>query len=159
MQQEHPHDTKPSVPSIDTDSDYQQALRDGIEQRTPLEKYRQGEKPSEDLHREPLSSATGPYRGNLMTNPRHSRLSAIENYMRMHPNETAGDIAIRFKIPITETCAQAPLTSTGGYGYPTPQRNHPNNVQAYKMPDTPYSHAPSAAYQDQSQESPMGTSV
>ena len=60
MQSEHPHDIKPSVPHVFSEEEYQQSLRDGINQRTPLNAYRHGGDPNGDLNRAPLSNATKP---------------------------------------------------------------------------------------------------
>ena len=161
MQPQHPCDANTSVPNTVFENGYQQSLNDGIAQRSPLATYRQGGSgsPSGDMYRPPLSNTNVPFRPQLTRNPHFQRRNAQEEYHRMHPNASAADLAIRFGSPITQGCAQAPHTSNGGYGYPTPQQNHPNNVRAYNMPETPYSHAAAAAYQDQSQETSMGTSV
>ncbi|OEU17110.1 hypothetical protein FRACYDRAFT_237518 [Fragilariopsis cylindrus CCMP1102] len=161
MQPQHPCDANTSVPNTVFENGYQQSLNDGIAQRSPLATYRQGGSgsPSGDMYHPPLSNTNVPYRPQLTRNPNFQQRNAQEEYHRMHPNASAADLAIRFGSPITQGCAQAPHTSNGGYGYPTPQQNHPNNVRAYNMPETPYSHAAAAAYQDQSQETSMGTSV
>jgi hypothetical protein len=82
---------------MNTARDYAEALQHGISERSPVAAYR-----GNGYHvpgYSAMSNASGPYRQNLILNPHYSIMSAVEEYHRMHPNESAADLALRFRSP------------------------------------------------------------
>jgi hypothetical protein len=82
---------------MNTARDYAEALQRGISERSPIAAYR-----GNGYHvpgYSTMSIASGPYRQNLIPNPHYSIMSAVEEYHRMHPNESAADLALQFRSP------------------------------------------------------------
>jgi hypothetical protein len=82
---------------MNTARDYADALQRGNSERSPLAAYR-----GNDYHvpgYSTMSNASGPYRQNLIPNPHYSITSAVKEYHRMHPNESAADLALQFRSP------------------------------------------------------------
>jgi hypothetical protein len=79
---------------MNTERDYAEALQRGISERSPISAYRRNgyQVPGYSV----MSNASGPYRQNLVPNPRYSVASAVEEYHCMHPNESAADIPLDF---------------------------------------------------------------
>jgi hypothetical protein len=74
-----------------------EALQRGISERSPIAAYW-----GNGYHvpgYSAMSNASGPYRQNLIPNPHYSITSAAEEYHRIHPNESAADLALQFWSP------------------------------------------------------------
>jgi hypothetical protein len=78
-----------------TERDYAEALQRGISERSLISVYQGNgyQVPGYSA----MSNVSGPYRQNLIPNPHYSVKSAVEEYHRMHPNESAADLALRFR--------------------------------------------------------------
>jgi hypothetical protein len=82
---------------MNTARDYTEALQCGISKCSPISAYQ-----GNGYHTpgySAMSNASGPYRQNLIPNPHYSVTSAVEEYHRMHPNESAADLALQFWSP------------------------------------------------------------
>jgi hypothetical protein len=82
---------------MNTAKDYAEALQCGITERSPIVAYRENgyHVPGYSV----MSNASRPYRQNFIPNPHYSVTSAVEEYHRMHPNESVADLALRFQSP------------------------------------------------------------
>jgi hypothetical protein len=93
IQKPHPYDIRPSGPHMNTSRDYAEALQRGISERSPIAAY--GGNGYQVPGYSVMSNASGPYHQSLIPNPHYSVTSAVEVYHRMHPNESAADLALR----------------------------------------------------------------
>jgi hypothetical protein len=130
IQEPHPYDIRPSGPHMNTARDYAQALQRGISERSPIAAYRGN---CYHIHGySAMSNASGPYCQNLIPNPHYSITRAVEEYHRMHPNESAADLALRFRSPNGSNPSYVPTIGK------KPKRNmkgtHPRVPAVVNMP-------------------------